>query len=446
MRRYADLPCVRTDLKLTRAQRFEQGQLQRLGQRFLHCPHRIEESIALGTVEEFQCARLRLGERVACDRQRIARPVKLQIDANAQCWVYSRQRCVAAAMTQAFARRRLERLAAHVRAQRPADRKLLTPRCPAQPRHAIALGVRELSRIKVLGRIGRREPQLQGFHHNCEATPQHARTFMAAHSDFAPEAPTLERRQDAYVWRLLMTGLSFLLFGIGGVVVGMVLLPLVRVVPAAHEHKRRRARTVMRLALRLFVGVMHRLGVLTYEFRGRERLGRPGQLILANHPSLIDVVFLLAFVPDAGCVVKAGLWRNPLTRGAVTLAEFIRNDSTAEMIMAAAGALHTRQPLIFFPEGTRTRPRRPLVFHRSGANIALRAAASVTPVYIRVAPTTLTKAEPWHRIPPRRPHFSLIVGPDIDLQAFQAAPLPIGSRELNERLQALFEAELACPA
>jgi 1-acyl-sn-glycerol-3-phosphate acyltransferase len=270
---------------------------------------------------------------------------------------------------------------------------------------------------------------------------------MAAHSDFAPEvSPLKARRQDVYVWRLLMTGLSFGLFGIGAAVVGMVLLPLVRIIPATRDRKRARARAVMRLALRLFVAVAHRLGLMTYEFRGRERLGRPGQLILANHPSLIDVVFLLAFVPGAGCVVKAGLWRNPLTRSAVSLVEFIRNDSTADMIVAAAGALHAAQPLIFFPEGTRTRPGQPMVFHRSGANIALRAAASVTPVYIRVEPTTLTKAEPWHRIPARRPHFTLVVGEDVDLQAYRAAPLPIASRELNERLQAHFEAELERPA
>ena len=212
---------------------------------------------------------------------------------------------------------------------------------------------------------------------------------MAAHSDFAPQVSPVERRRDAYVWRLLMTGASFVLFGVGAAIFGVVLLPLVRIIPASRERKRERARTVMRRGLRLFVGFMHRMGVLTYEFRGRERLGQPGQLILANHPSLIDVVFLLAFVPGAGCVVKAGLWRNPLTRSAVTLAEFIRNDSTAEMIVSAAAALQGGQPLIFFPEGTRTRPRQPLAFHRSGANIALRAAASVTPVYIRVAPTTL---------------------------------------------------------
>jgi 1-acyl-sn-glycerol-3-phosphate acyltransferase len=266
---------------------------------------------------------------------------------------------------------------------------------------------------------------------------------MAANSDLAPEiSPVRERRRDAYPWRFAMTGVSFLLFGIGALVVGVLLLPLVRIIPAARERKRNRARAVMRYALRLFVGVMHRLGVLTYELRGMERLGRPGQLVVANHPSLIDVVFLLAFTPRAGCVVKAGLWRNPLTRSAVTLVEFIRNDATADMIVAATAALRDAQTLLFFPEGTRTTPHRPMAFHRSAANIALRAAACVTPVYIRCEPTTLTKAEPWHRIPARRPHFTLVVGEDVDLEPYRSAPLPVASRKLNEQLQADFEAAL----
>ena len=269
---------------------------------------------------------------------------------------------------------------------------------------------------------------------------------MAAHSEFAPETSPTERRQDAYFWRLAMTGMCFSLFGLGAAVVGVVLLPLVRVIPASRERKRARARALMGGALRVFLSIARGSGAINFEFRGKERLGRPGQLILANHPSLIDVLFLLAFVPGAGCVVKAGLWRNPLTRRAVTGVEFIRNDSTADMIDAASRALREGQPLIFFPEGTRTRPGEPLVFHRSGANIALRAAARVTPVYIRVEPTNLTKAEPWHRIPARRALFSVVVGEDIDLEPFRGAPLPVASRALNERLQAHFMDELAHPA
>ena len=198
----------------------------------------------------------------------------------------------------------------------------------------------------------------------------------------------------------------------------------------------------MSAGLRFFIGIMHRGGVLTYEFHGRERLGRPGQLVIANHPTLIDVVFLLAFIPGAGCVVKQGLWRNPLTRWAVTLSEFIPNDNAAGMIEGAARSLKERQTLIFFPEGTRTRPNEPMVFHRSAANVALRAAASVTPVYIRCEPTTLTKSEPWYRIPPRRPHFSLSVGDDLDLSPYGQAPLPIASRAFNEHLHQHFQQEL----
>lgn len=252
-----------------------------------------------------------------------------------------------------------------------------------------------------------------------------------------------ERRQDFWLWRLFVTAVSWSAFGVGALVVGAVLLPIVRLIPATRAVRRRRARAVMSAALRFFIGIMHRGGGLTYEFHGRERLGRPGQMIVANHPSLIDVVFLLAFTPAAGCVVKQGLWRNPLTRGAVTLVEFIPNDQTASMIERAAAALREPQTLIFFPEGTRTRPNQPMVFHRGAANIALRAAASVTPVYIRCQPTTLTKAEPWYRIPPRRPHISLVVGEDLDLSPYRNTPLPLASRALNEALHQHFQQVLA---
>lgn len=259
-------------------------------------------------------------------------------------------------------------------------------------------------------------------------------------ADHATDRP--ERRRDFWHWRLFMTAVSFVSFGVGALVVGAVLLPIVRLLPATRDVRRQRARAVMSAALRFFIGIMHRGGALTYEFHGRERLGLPGQMVIANHPTLIDVVFLLAFMPAAGCVVKHGLWRNPLTRGAVTLVEFIPNDQTASMIEGATQALREQQTLIFFPEGTRTRLNEPMVFHRSAANIALRAAALLTPIYIRCRPSTLTKGEPWYRIPARRPHFSFTVGADLDLSPYRNTPLPLASRALNEALHRHFQQAL----
>ena len=163
--------------------------------------------------------------------------------------------------------------------------------------------------------------------------------------------------QDFYHWRLFGTGLSFALFGLGGCLFGLLAVPILHLFPGNETTRRVRARRLIGASMRLFVDFMRALGVLTYEFHGAERLGRPRILIVANHPSLIDVVFLLAFARDAGCVVKHALWRNPLTRAAVSAAGYCSNVSTEAMVSTAVDVLDEGQSLIMFPEGTRTLAR-----------------------------------------------------------------------------------------
>ena len=247
-----------------------------------------------------------------------------------------------------------------------------------------------------------------------------------------------------WLWRLIATGLSFLLFGVGGLILRLVVFPLQSLLPGDALRQRRRARKTVHRMFWLFVQFMYRTGVLTYQVEGIERLGRPGQLVIANHPSLIDVVVLIGLIRDANCVVKQSLWDNPFTRGPIRAAQYISNNGSAEMLDEAAGALQQGQTLIIFPEGTRTTPGQPPQFHRGAAAIALRGAQLVTPVVISVTPTTLTKAEPWYRIPSRRFHFHLRVGDDIDPQTFASrGSLPIASRQLNDHLHRHYIKELA---
>ncbi|MGN6479088.1 lysophospholipid acyltransferase family protein [Luteibacter sp.] len=256
-------------------------------------------------------------------------------------------------------------------------------------------------------------------------------------------ADTTKRRADAWACRFVFTALSFAFFGLGGLVLRLIILPVVMHWPAPIEVRRRRARRTVGRAFWLHSQFMARTGVLTYRFEGLERLGRPGQMIVANHPSLIDVVFLIGHVPDANCVVKHSLWKNPFMRGPVMVAQYISNDGSADMLDRAADVLKEGQTLIVFPEGTRTTPGQPPVFHRGASAIAVRGAEVITPVFITVKPTTLTKAEPWYRIPHRRVHMHLRVGDDIDVASFSdAAPAPIASRRINEHLHQLYAREL----
>ncbi len=258
------------------------------------------------------------------------------------------------------------------------------------------------------------------------------------------EPQPVQARHDFFIWRWFGTGLSVALFGRFGSVVGAIAWPLSRLFLIPVALRRRLGRRLVQASFRSFIGIMRSLGVLSYEFIGRERLGRPGQLIIANHPSLIDVVFLVGFTPAAGCVVKAALWRNPFTAGIVRSAGYIRNWPTDEMIEGASEALRAGQAVVMFPEGTRTTPGAELQFHRGAASVAVRAATVLTPVLITVNPTTLTKGLPWYRIPPRRPHFRLEVGADIEFQGFCAEhSLPMAGRALNAALLEHYRRELA---
>jgi 1-acyl-sn-glycerol-3-phosphate acyltransferase len=255
--------------------------------------------------------------------------------------------------------------------------------------------------------------------------------------DSLSESPAV-KRTDQYWLRLPATGLCFLVFGVAACLLGVFVLPLIRLLSFNRARGRRIARNVVGGGLRGFVIFMRAAGVLRYEFIGRGKLGRAGQLVVANHPTLIDVVFLLGFTPHATCIVKAGLFRNLITRGAVNAAGYIPNAPTEEMIHAAQRALEDGEPLVVFPEGTRTVPGAPMQMQRGAANVALRGARVLTPVFITCDPPTLSKNLPWYRIPPRRPTFTLRAGDDIDLELYREAPLPLASRRLNSDLAALF--------
>lgn len=254
----------------------------------------------------------------------------------------------------------------------------------------------------------------------------------------------MQSRSDYRPWRLVGTALSFAVFGLFGLLLGGIFFPVMRVLPLGAARRRALGARVVVRCFHGFVEFMRVVGVLTYSFDGRERLGRPGQLILANHPSLIDVVFLIGFTPRACCVVKAALWRNPFTGGVVNAAGYVPNFPTDAMIDGASERLRAGESMIMFPEGTRTRPGEPMQFHRGAAAVAVRAARVITPVFIAVEPPTLGKHEPWYRIPPRRPHFRLQVGDDIDPAPYQSGGSPPKAiRQLHADLLKTFLARLA---
>lgn len=245
-------------------------------------------------------------------------------------------------------------------------------------------------------------------------------------------------------WRIIATAIAFSTFGIGGLLLRLIVFPLLQLFVRDRARQSRWARLTIHRSFRLFITWMRLLGILRYDIRDIERLQRPGLLILANHPTLLDVVFLVSLVPNADCVVKANLARNPFTRGPVRAANYICNNSGAGLVQDCIASVRAGNNLIIFPEGTRTPANGNIQLQRGAANIAVRGELDMTLVTIDCTPRSLTKGLPWWSVPARRMQFTITVHEDLAVAPFISAAggeAGIAARRLTEHLHHYFSTE-----
>ena len=218
------------------------------------------------------------------------------------------------------------------------------------------------------------------------------------------------------IWRLIATGFAFALIFGGGALAALTILPVIAGLGRSGSKHARKAQYAIQGFLRFYVSLLQGLGLIKLSINDIDRLTAiKGHLVIANHPTLLDVVLLMAFIPRVQCIVKHELWSSRYLGGVVRLAGYIPNNLEPEALLdACRNSLDIGDNLLIFPEGTRTRPGAALHFHRGFANIALLAKARIQLITIFCNPLTLTKGEPWWRIPLRRPHFRIAVGDELD--------------------------------
>jgi 1-acyl-sn-glycerol-3-phosphate acyltransferase len=248
-----------------------------------------------------------------------------------------------------------------------------------------------------------------------------------------------------YYWRLVVTGACFFLFSSAAMVAFLTVLPAVSVLPIDSRRRQRWARWMIHKFFSLLVVVLTKSGVMRLQARGVERLQQASAvLVLANHPTYVDVVVLLATMPRAISVVKGAWWRNPFVAGVIGAAGYIRNADPEQVIADCDRAMREGCAVIVFPEGTRTAPHQPLKFLRGAAHIALRSGRQIVPVLLHCDPPTLTKGSRWYDIPPRPFHFFVSVREPLAAAALAdiAQPPVVAARRLTHALESYFTREL----
>ena len=248
-----------------------------------------------------------------------------------------------------------------------------------------------------------------------------------------------------HVWRLFATALGFSIFGIGGLILGLLILPLIFVFFRDPERRRFAARRLIGRAFGAFWRMMHVLRVLDYRIEGRERIDiHRNQLVVANHPTLIDVVILVSLFPRANCVIKEAVTNNVFMRNVVRAADYISNSEPEDLLDSCAAYLQSGGSLLLFPEGTRSKQGEELDFKPGAATVASRAGVDVLPVAIACRPLFLSKELPWYFVPDVRPAFTISILAPVPASEFTAdeAGERRARHELNDKLLKTINGEL----
>jgi len=245
--------------------------------------------------------------------------------------------------------------------------------------------------------------------------------------------------------QVVRTALGFAIFGAMAPLLGLVALPLARI---RSRDGLERALWMQRLAhraARIFMGLIDTLGAVKSQGYGMDRLGEPGpKLVVANHPTLIDVLALLAYMPQADLIVSQARAGNPFLRRLVAACGYLRNDGGPAVVGECVDRIRAGRSLIVFPEGTRS-PRRGLHrLQRGAAHIALRAPCDLLPVVVTCDPPAFGKGQKWYDLPDRAVRLTLRVGEPIATEALlesaaRGMPLPVAARRLTSQLRETFE-------
>lgn len=242
-----------------------------------------------------------------------------------------------------------------------------------------------------------------------------------------------------YYLRVFLIGLGFSLFGLVGILGNFVFLPIVYLRFNRYATVRFFTRDLVRWSWFLYLQSLRICGVISYSFDYKYR-HQNKLLIICNHPSLLDVVFLLAYIPRANCIVKADLKKNIFLRFAIEASGYIANANPEDFLEKSIESLNQSETLIIFPEGTRTKSE--INFHKATSYLAINGAEKIEMLYIQSYQNALKKGQKWYNVSSEKLRYRIYSLGEKNLLNFDTQkPNPLRVRQLHKCLNEIYQTQ-----
>lgn len=244
--------------------------------------------------------------------------------------------------------------------------------------------------------------------------------------------------------RIALTGSGFAMFFCSTLALGVLALPLLFIFRSRLGNPHAFTRT-LNSKMRLFAGFGRDAGLYSYwPLVLPERYEGRALLIVANHPTLMDVVLTMSSLPQLCCVASATRWESWMMGSMLKRTTFVpgpglKTDDPLDTEMAFIGRMEAKlregEQLIVFPEGTRSGETELRRFGRGAIEAAIRTGVPILPLFIGVDQVFLMKGAPFFEVPEMTPIYRFEWFAPIE-----TAGRDLDSKKLTRKLAAQYQA------
>lgn len=232
-----------------------------------------------------------------------------------------------------------------------------------------------------------------------------------------------------YWYRVAAKVFCFAVIGIGA----LFLSPLLYIFP-------RQSRKLVSYSFRLFIWLMVLLRGITVNIENAEKIKElRGKIVASNHNSILDVVMLISFIPNADCIVKSSLSKKHVFHW-VTSKIYIPNSIDFSELSARVGkSLAAGNTLIIFPEGSRISAGQPSIFKKGTARLALDLGCNIVPIRFsgneKIGLRKGDKMLSFH--PTEKYNYNLQILHEISTNQYKTLPLRTATERLTNDLKGI---------
>lgn len=244
-----------------------------------------------------------------------------------------------------------------------------------------------------------------------------------------------------YAYRTIAKLLVYLLFGIGTLIIVILVFPILRLIWHDKDVFRVKGRIFISSVFNVLIHFMSIIQVSKFRVSDLKALRNlKSCIIVANHPSLLDVIYTFAFVKNADCIIRAGL-KNTIVSGIVKPLYISNDDDFDKMVADCKKSLDSGSNLIIFPEGTRTPRHGTNPYKKGAARIALATGCNIQPLHIGGSDKYgLGKHDPFYKVHPTETYFyDFTVLPQITMDKYKDMQPAVAAKHLTDDMRKVID-------